>query len=143
EIEPDEFTWIIDPVDGSDNFYRGILAYTIAVSLVRGDETLLGAVYEPYVDRLFFATKDGGATMNGRPLHVSTTNAVHCAVVAPSPTGIGLPWPPRRSGCSPRTPDATTGFSPPSPSSAAPPQGRQGRMDDIGHADQRTTLLGV
>lgn len=82
EIEASALTWIIDPIDGSDNFYRGIPCYSISISLVRGNDILLGAVYESYLDRLFFASRGGGATVNGKSLRVSTIADTRRAVVA-------------------------------------------------------------
>jgi myo-inositol-1(or 4)-monophosphatase len=52
------------------------------VSLTCDDDILLGAVFEPYSDRLFFAAKGEGATMNGRPIHVSGRSELQDAVVA-------------------------------------------------------------
>ncbi len=80
----ENLTWIIDPIDGSENFYRGILSYSISISLVRCDDVLIGAVYEPYLRRLFYGEKGKGATLNGRPIHVSATSNLSEAVIAVS-----------------------------------------------------------
>jgi myo-inositol-1(or 4)-monophosphatase len=79
--KPSSFTWIIDPIDGTSNFYRGILAYTISMSLVHEDEILVGSVYEPYANRLFFASLGEGATMNDREIHVSNVSDLDRAIL--------------------------------------------------------------
>lgn len=78
------FTWVIDPIDGSDNCERGILAYSISISLFHDNEIVLGSVFEPYVDRLFVAVKGLGATLNGRRLQVSPIANLDAAFVATS-----------------------------------------------------------
>lgn len=78
----DAFTWIIDPIDGSENFYRGILSYSVSISLMRRGQVLIGAVYEPYVDRLFYGENGKGAVLNGQAIHVSETSSICEAVVA-------------------------------------------------------------
>ena len=82
-----EWTWIIDPIDGSTNFYRGLLSYTISVSVLHREDVVLGAVYEPYTDRMYFATRSGGAALNGRPIRVSPVADLRDSVLAISGYG--------------------------------------------------------
>lgn len=81
---PEGNTWVVDPIDGSDNFYRGVLSYSIVVTLLHDLEAVAGAVYEPYLDRFFFAEKGGGATVDNRKLCVSSVADRTRAVVATS-----------------------------------------------------------
>ena len=66
-----EYVWIIDPIDGTANYARGIGDCCISVALARRGELVAGVVYIPWRDELYHAEKGFGAFMNGRPLKVS------------------------------------------------------------------------
>lgn len=70
-IEQGGERFIIDPIDGTMNFSRGYQRSCISVALEREGSVVLGAVYDPYQDELFWATRGEGAFLNGRPIHVS------------------------------------------------------------------------
>lgn len=63
--------FVIDPIDGTANFVHGIRRSVISVAMLSGGCVVMGAVYDPYVDELFYATRGGGAFLNGRPIRVS------------------------------------------------------------------------
>ena len=63
--------WVVDPIDGTTNFMHGMKESCVSVALCEGAETLLGMVYQPYRDELFYAEKGKGAFLNGQPIHVS------------------------------------------------------------------------
>ena len=66
-----EFIWIIDPIDGTANFARGIPECCISVALKHKGEIAMGVVYNPYKEELYHAVKDQGSYMNGKKLSVS------------------------------------------------------------------------
>lgn len=66
-----EYLWIVDPIDGTANFSRGIGECGISVALLCRQTLLLGVVYNPFQDKLYSAVRDGGAWCNGRPIRVS------------------------------------------------------------------------
>ena len=66
-----EYVWIIDPIDGTANYARGIGDCCISVALARRGELVAGVVYIPWRDELYYAEKGFGAFMNGRQLKVS------------------------------------------------------------------------
>lgn len=66
-----EYLWVVDPIDGTMNFSRGIPECCVSVALVEGDEVIIGAVYNPRAKRLYFATKGMGAYCNGKRISVS------------------------------------------------------------------------
>ncbi len=66
-----QWRWIIDPIDGTTNFARGLDDCAISVALAHAGRTVLGGVYNPYRDEMFFAVAGEGATCNGRPIRVS------------------------------------------------------------------------
>ena len=66
-------TWIIDPVDGTTNLIHDYRHSAVSIALAESGAPVLGAVYQPYADELFFAEKGRGATLNGQPIHVADT----------------------------------------------------------------------
>ena len=63
-----EYTWIIDPLDGTSNFASGIPWFGILIALFRGNKPFMGGAYLPVQDILFFAEAGKGAFRNGKPL---------------------------------------------------------------------------
>ncbi len=71
-LDPDkESVWIIDPIDGTCNYARGIDDCCISVALKKGDSVVLGAVYCPSRNEMYSAQLGRGAFLNGKPIHVS------------------------------------------------------------------------
>ncbi|MBO4502308.1 MAG: inositol monophosphatase [Candidatus Methanomethylophilus sp.] len=73
---PDSFSdedliWVVDPIDGTANYAHGIPMSVTAVGLVKGGEPILGVVYQPYLDEVYYAEKGKGAFRNGVPIRVS------------------------------------------------------------------------
>lgn len=66
------FEWIIDPIDGTANYTRGLPSWCCSIAVRRESEILAGCVFIPVVDECFAATADGPALCNGRPIHSST-----------------------------------------------------------------------
>lgn len=59
-----DFTWIIDPLDGTSNFAAGIPWFGVLVSIFRKNEPLMGGAYVPVTDTLYFAEKGKGVFRN-------------------------------------------------------------------------------
>src|ERR1035437_6820627 len=78
----ERFNWVIDPLDGTTNFIQGVPIYAVSIGLLDGDELVLGVVYEVGRDECFYAWKDGGAYLNGRPIRVSERGDIHDALLA-------------------------------------------------------------
>ena len=79
-----EYTWIIDPIDGTANYSRGIGQCAICVGLKHADEIQMGVVYIPRTNELFHAERGKGAYLNGIRIHVSErpfANAVLCTAL--------------------------------------------------------------
>ncbi|GAA4350789.1 inositol monophosphatase family protein [Hymenobacter saemangeumensis] len=66
-----EYTWIIDPLDGTTNFVHGLPCYSISVALLHHSELVAGVVHEVAQDESFRAVRGGGAYCNERRIHVS------------------------------------------------------------------------
>lgn len=71
--ERKKYTWIIDPLDGTTNFIHGVPCYCISIGLhnSENDEMIIGVIFEPSQNELFYATKKGGSYLNGKKISVS------------------------------------------------------------------------
>jgi myo-inositol-1(or 4)-monophosphatase len=68
-----EFTWIIDPLDGTTNYAHQYPVFCVSIALQRDGEVIVGAICNPMMDELFVVEKGQGALLNGRRLCVSAT----------------------------------------------------------------------
>jgi myo-inositol-1(or 4)-monophosphatase len=75
------FRWIIDPLDGTTNFIHTYPVFSVSIALQQGGDTILGVVFDPMRDEIFTARKHGGAFLNGRPIAVSSVDALQSALV--------------------------------------------------------------
>jgi len=73
--------WVIDPVDGTGNFARGLAHFCISIAFLDEGKPRLGLVYDPTRDELFVAQEGAGARCNGRPMSVSSTSEPGKALV--------------------------------------------------------------
>ena len=67
-----EYTWIIDPLDGTNNFASGMPIFCASVALAHKGRILAGAVYDVTRDELFYAQRGKGAYLNGRRIRVNS-----------------------------------------------------------------------
>ena len=74
--------WIIDPIDGTTNYAHGYPRFCVSIGVEHDGERVVGVVYDPLLDELFCAVRGEGATLNGRPLHVSEEADLGNALVA-------------------------------------------------------------
>ena len=66
-----ERCFVIDPIDGTANFVHDLSRSVISVAMLSRGEVVMGLVYDLYNDEAYFATRGGGAYLNGRPIRVS------------------------------------------------------------------------
>jgi myo-inositol-1(or 4)-monophosphatase len=76
-----EYTWIVDPLDGTTNFLHQIPFYSISVGLQHHNELVLGIVFDVVQREAYYAWKGGGAWCNGRQIHTSDCKTIADAVV--------------------------------------------------------------
>ena len=81
-LPPGELKWIIDPLDGTTNFLKGIPIFSISLALVKGDEILIGIVHDIMQDACFYSWLNGGAYCNGKKIQVSDVKQLEEAVIA-------------------------------------------------------------
>jgi len=77
-----EYEWIVDPLDGTTNFLHQIPVFAVSIALRHGDEMISGVVYNVMVDECFYAWKDGGAWLNGAPIHTAANMEFSEALIA-------------------------------------------------------------
>lgn len=77
-----EWMWVIDPVDGTKNFTRGIPHFAYTIALCWDGEPVLALTLQPVTNELFVAEVGKGTTLNGEPAHVGDAPDVLNAVVA-------------------------------------------------------------
>jgi myo-inositol-1(or 4)-monophosphatase len=83
-----EFRWLIDPLDGTTNYSRGLPHFDVSLALTAHGRVILGLTYAPILDELFWAIAGGGAFVarggNEEPLRVSDTPRLADALVTTS-----------------------------------------------------------
>lgn len=72
-----ERLWVVDPLDGTVNFSRGVPIFCISIALVESGTITLGVIFQPLHDEMFVAVKGQGAWKNNKPLHVSNVSTLH------------------------------------------------------------------
>ncbi|CDN58166.1 Extragenic supressor protein SuhB (plasmid) [Neorhizobium galegae bv. officinalis bv. officinalis str. HAMBI 1141] len=73
--------WVVDPIDGTANFARGIPHFCISIAYVENYDWKIGAIYNPAQDELYFACRGAGATLNEKQISVSATRSFDSASV--------------------------------------------------------------
>jgi myo-inositol-1(or 4)-monophosphatase len=77
-----EWQWIVDPIDGTVNYFYGIPHYCVSIALRRGAEIQLGVIYDPSRDELWQVERGGNPTLNGKPIRVSPRTELSDAVLS-------------------------------------------------------------
>jgi histidinol-phosphatase len=78
-------TWIVDPIDGTKQFMRGIPFFATLVALALEGQPVVGVSYAPALDELLVAVRGGGATCNGEAIGVSALSELGDSFVAFGP----------------------------------------------------------
>jgi myo-inositol-1(or 4)-monophosphatase len=81
-INDNEYVWIIDPLDGTNNYFHGYPVFAVSIALRKGNEALIGVVHMPYVGELFWAAKGMGAYINDEKINISSTDTLSGALLA-------------------------------------------------------------
>jgi myo-inositol-1(or 4)-monophosphatase len=83
------YKWIIDPIDGTVNFAHGIPICCVSIGVEKDGEMLMGCVFNPFMNELFFAEKGKGAFLNNKPIKVSQKKQLESACLV---TGFPYRW---------------------------------------------------
>ncbi len=85
-IQDSNYKWIIDPIDGTVNYANRIPICCVSIGVEVNGKIELGAVYNPFINELFFAERGKGATLNEEPIRVSKTkNLINSCLVTGFP----------------------------------------------------------
>lgn len=89
--------WIIDPIDGTRDFLRGLPTWAVLIGLETGSDVSAGVVYFPAAGDLYFASRGGGAFLNNRPIRVSSISKPGEALLCVNGfnTVLSLPFAPK------------------------------------------------
>jgi myo-inositol-1(or 4)-monophosphatase len=79
--------WVIDPIDGTANFVRGIPFWCVSLALIAGGKPVIGIIYNPVAEELYAAKRQAGARLNGRSIRVSATPRIDEARI-----GVGFSY---------------------------------------------------
>ncbi len=77
-----DYTWIVDPLDGTVNYAHGIPIVAVSVALWKDDGVKLGVVYLPFTDEMFYALKDKGSFLNNKRISVSAQKDLGQSLIA-------------------------------------------------------------
>lgn len=75
------YTWIIDPLDGTVSYVRGLPYVAVLIGLLKDKEPILGVIYQVQTKDLYWAEEGKGAYLNGKLLHVSKNNSLSTGAV--------------------------------------------------------------
>ncbi|PID66477.1 MAG: inositol monophosphatase [Gammaproteobacteria bacterium] len=70
--EHSEYRWVIDPIDGTTNFIKGLPHFAISIAIYKNNKLEAGLVYQPISDEMFCAARGQGATLNDRKIRAGT-----------------------------------------------------------------------
>jgi len=73
--------WIVDPIDGTVNYFYGIPHFCVSIALRVAGEIVLGVIYDPMQDEMFLGRKGHPPALNGQPIQVSGRSAMADAMV--------------------------------------------------------------
>ena len=76
------YQWIVDPIDGTVNFFYGLPHFCISIALRHEGEIILGVIYDPMRDELWQVERGGQALLNGKPVKVSPRTELREAVLS-------------------------------------------------------------
>lgn len=88
-VGPAEMRWVLDPIDGTVNYLRGLPLCAVSLALVHGNDAVLGVIDLPFLGSQFTAAKAHGTYANGGKLRVSSTNRLSAAIVAIGDYAVG------------------------------------------------------
>lgn len=80
--EESNLTWVIDPIDGTANYYRNLNECCISIALLENTKGLIGTIYNFNTDELYTASKGNGAKFNNMPMNVSSISSRDKAIIS-------------------------------------------------------------
>ena len=82
EIHKSDYCWIIDPLDGTNNFYHKFPMFCVSIALYKKGKPLIGVVFDPLKKELFYAEKGESSFLNNKKINVSNVNSLSKSLLA-------------------------------------------------------------
>lgn len=76
-----DILWVVDPIDGTENFARGLARFAISIAVCEKGRPVMGVVYDPMADELFSACRGQGAFLNGEPIRAAMARKADGALI--------------------------------------------------------------
>ena len=76
-----DFRWVIDPLDGTTNFVHNLPIFAVSIGLQYKEKTILGVVYNPAADKMFYASNNNGAYLNEEIINISSSNTLSDSLI--------------------------------------------------------------
>lgn len=92
-ITKSDYTWVIDPLDGTKEYSRGLSEYAVLLSCQDQTKTLAAAIYFPAINDIYSASLNNGAQLNNQPIHISNTTDMSQAFIFGRSPGNYIPEP--------------------------------------------------
>jgi len=81
-LSAQEFTWVIDPLDGTTNYIHGVPVYCVSIALIHDSDLLAGVIYEVNLNECFYTWKGAASFKNGEVIRVSKTPLLSDSLLA-------------------------------------------------------------
>jgi myo-inositol-1(or 4)-monophosphatase len=82
KLNKSDYCWVIDPLDGTNNFYHKFPMFCVSIALYKNGNPLIGVVFDPLKKELFYAEKNKGAFLNNKKIKVSNANNLTKSLLA-------------------------------------------------------------
>ncbi len=77
-----EYRWVIDPIDGTVNYFFGMPHAAVSIALQHGEQSVVGVIYDPFTDEIWTTTKGQPTRLNGRTVRVSNRTKLNDCIIA-------------------------------------------------------------
>ncbi|HLD57868.1 MAG TPA: inositol monophosphatase family protein [archaeon] len=82
ERKNSNYMWLVDPLDGTTNFKIKNPFFNVSIGLAKGKQIVMGVIYSPILDELFYSIEGRGAYLNGKKISISDTSNFSSSVIA-------------------------------------------------------------
>ena len=77
-----DYVWVLDPLDGTTNYFHGLPYFAVSIGVMYKGEPVVGVVYAPKLNEMFWAAKGSGAYYNGKKVNIKNVDKIKDAMVA-------------------------------------------------------------
>ena len=77
-----EYRWVIDPIDGTVNYFFGMPHAAVSIALQRREQSVVGVIYDPFTNEIWTTTTGQPTRLNGKIVHVSKRSKIEECVIA-------------------------------------------------------------